>query len=63
MEPEEQALLRQMKTRIDGIERLARELTELGREVPAVEKNARTILSAVFNLKFGISDLVDIDAM
>ena len=52
--------LQQMKERIDGIERLAEELAALGRGVPAVEKNAHGILCAVYNLKFGISDVADL---
>ena len=52
--------LRQMKDRIDQIDRLAQDLQSLGEGVPAVEKNSRNILSAVYALKFGISDIVDI---
>ncbi len=54
-------ILREMKVRIDQIEKLALELKELGRGVPAVEKNSRNILSATYNLKFGISDIAEID--
>ncbi len=53
-------VLQEMKARIEGIEQLAIELKELGDDVPAVEKNCRSIMSAVYNLKFGISDVVDI---
>ena len=58
---ENQVVLRKMKTRIDQLEKLALELKELGHGVPAVEKNSRNILSAVFNLKFGVSDVADIE--
>ena len=51
-----------MKARIDRIEKLALELKKLGREIPTVEKNSRNILSAVYNLKFGISDIAEIDS-
>ena len=55
-------VIQEMKTRIGHIEKLALELKKLGREIPAVEKNSRNILSAVYNLKFGISDIAEIDA-
>ena len=62
MEPENKIAIQEMKTRIDHIERLALELKQLGHEIPVVEKNSRNILSAVYNLKFGISDIAEIDA-
>jgi len=61
MEPENKIAIQEMKTRIDHIERLALELKQLGHEIPVVEKNSRNILSAVYNLKFGISDIAEID--
>lgn len=63
MESENRTILREMDDRIHRIERLALELKDIGEDVPMVEKNARTILSAVFNLRFGISDLVEIDTI
>jgi hypothetical protein len=33
----------------------------MGQGIPAVEKNSRNILSAVFNLKLGVSDIADMD--
>ena len=54
------ARLQEMKARIDGIERLVAELAAWGREIPAVEKNCRCISSAIYNLKFGISDVAEI---
>ncbi|MCK5194492.1 MAG: hypothetical protein KAQ71_11830 [Desulfobulbaceae bacterium] len=62
MGSENKIVIQEMKTRIDHIEKLALELKKLGREIPAVEKNSRNILSAVYNLKFGISDIAEIDA-
>ncbi len=62
MGSENKIVIQEMKTRIDYIEKLALELKKLGREIPAVEKNSRNILSAVYNLKFGISDIAEIDA-
>jgi hypothetical protein len=53
-------VLQEMKDKIDCIEDAAQQLKTLGRGVPAVEKNAECVLSAIHNLKFGISDIVDI---
>ncbi len=55
-------LLKEMEARIEGIENLAEELKDLGKGIPAVEKNARCILSFIFALKFGISDVVDLES-
>ncbi len=52
--------LRNMKDRIERIEELALDLKSLGEGVPAVEKNAGTIIDAAYVLKCGISDIVDI---
>ena len=60
MASENRMVLKDMKIRIDKIEQLALELKELGREVPAVQKNCRMVLSAAYNLKFGISDVAEI---
>ena len=60
MTAKDRTVLRQMKTRIDRIEQLVLELKALGPEVPAVQKNCRNILSATYNLKFGISDVAEI---
>jgi hypothetical protein len=49
----------EMKTKIDGIERLALELKDLGRGMPVVSRNTRAILSFVYALKFGISDVAE----
>ena len=51
--------LKKMKEKIDEIERLARELRDLGKGSPVVEKNTRSILSFTHVLKFGIADLAD----
>jgi hypothetical protein len=55
------ALLSQMKDKIDQINQLAVELKELGQGIKTVEKNSRNILSATYNLKFTISDIVDLE--
>ena len=56
---EELTILKQMKNKIDQISQLATELKELGQGIKTVEKNSRNILSATYNLKFTISDIVD----
>ena len=53
-------VLNEMKTRIEMIEQLVSELKDLGREVPAVQKNCRNILSMTYALKFGISDVAEV---
>ena len=58
MGPEDRAVLREMNGKIEEIEKLARELNALGEGLPVIEKNMRTILSAIYVLKFGISDIV-----
>ena len=60
MAAEDRTNLKEMKIRIDKIEQLALELKEMGREVPAVRKNCRLVLSATYNLMFGISDVAEI---
>ena len=57
----ERKVLRQMNARIKQIEDLALELKQLGQDVPVIQKNAEVILSTVYVLKFGISDIVEID--
>jgi|GEM_PF-960736 hypothetical protein len=52
-------LISDMKQKIEEIERLVFELKDLGRGMPVVEKNVRSILSFTHVLRFGISDLVE----
>lgn len=52
--------LRAIRENIDRIEEYAQQLKTLGEGVPAVETNARCILTSVYLLKFGISDIVGI---
>ena len=47
---------REMKKRLDEIERLIHEFMDLGKGMPVVEKNARCLLSFTHALRFGISD-------
>jgi len=53
--------LREMKQRIDDLEKITLELKEMGRGIPVIDKNCTSILSTVYNLKFGISDIAKID--
>lgn len=48
--------LKAMKAAIELIEQQTLKLKASGAGLPVVEKNARIILSAVHNLKFGIVD-------
>ena len=51
---------REMKKKIEEIERLTLELKMLGKGMPFVESNARSILSITHVLRFGISDVAEI---
>ncbi len=53
-------LLEEMKRKIDEIEKRSEELKELGRGVPAVEKNVQNLLSTGRLLKAGISDVIEV---
>ena len=59
-EGDRERLLR-INERVEAIEQLALELKHLGQGAPAVEKNAESILSTVYVLKFGISDIIGMD--
>jgi hypothetical protein len=52
--------LREMSKKIEEIERLVLELKELGKGMPVIEKNAGSILSFIYVLKCGISDVAEI---
>jgi uncharacterized protein YoxC len=62
MKSQQKTLLHEMKSKIDEIEKLARELNDLGQGIPVIEKNVDHFLNTVFVLKFGISDIAGIDA-
>ena len=62
MNSQEKTRLQEMKSKIDEIEKLARELNDLGQGIPVIEKNVEHFLNTVFVLKFGISDITEIDA-
>lgn len=63
MEPEntekEMTQLKEMKRKIEEIDRLARELADTGRGLPVIEKNVQGIQSFTYALRFGISDIAD----
>lgn len=62
MNSQEKTSLQEMKSKIEQIEKLARELNDLGQGIPVIEKNVEHFLNTVFVLKFGISDITEIDA-
>ena len=62
MNPQEKTQLQEMKSKIEQIEKLACELNDLGQGIPVIEKNVQNFLNTIFVLKFGISDIADIDA-
>jgi hypothetical protein len=62
MKSQEKTPLQEMKSKIEKIEKLACELNDLGQGIPVIEKNVQNFLNTVFVLKFGISDIADIDA-
>ena len=55
--------LKAMSLKIKEAEKAVMELKELGKGVPVVEKNVRSILSVTYVLKFGISDLTEMEAL
>jgi hypothetical protein len=62
MNSQEKTSLQEMKSKIEQIEKLALELNDLGQGIPVIEKNVEHFLNTVFVLKFGISDIAEIDA-
>ena len=52
-------MVKEMKEKIDQIEELIHDLKKLGQGFPVIEKNAQSMLSFVYILKFGISDAAD----
>ena len=54
--------LQEMKFKIEQIEKLACEINDLGQGIPVIEKNVQNFLDTIFVLKFGISDIAEIDA-
>jgi len=62
MNSQEKTPLQEMKLKIEQIEKLACELNDLGQGIPVIEKNVQSFLNTVFVLKFGISDITEIDA-
>jgi hypothetical protein len=54
-------ILKAMSRKIEEAEKAVKELKELGSGVPVIEKNVRSILSVIRALKFGISDLAEME--
>ncbi|MEW6671364.1 MAG: hypothetical protein AB1427_06645 [Thermodesulfobacteriota bacterium] len=54
--------LKEMNAKIAEIEMRINELRDLGAGLPAVEKNTRNMLNCIYVLKFGISDIVDMES-
>jgi len=52
--------LKEMKKKIEEIDRLACELAEIGKGLPVIEKNVQGIRSFIHVLRFGISDIADV---
>ena len=63
MSPNNSLLLQKLKSRIEQIEKLSYEMKEIGEGIPVVEKNVQSLLSAVYILKYEISDVAEIDAI
>lgn len=53
--------LDRMKTNIDQLEKLLIDLMEMGGEMPFIEKNVKAMMSFIHVLKFGVSDLAEIN--
>ena len=62
MKSQQKTLLHEMKSKIEQIEKLALELNDLGQGFPVIEKNVEHLLNTVFVLKFGISDIAEVNA-
>jgi len=62
MNSQEKTPLQEMKLKIEQIEKLAWELNDIGQGIPVIEKNVQNFLNTVFVLKFGISDITEIDS-
>lgn len=62
MLPADRKVLQDMRDKIDRIESLAQELASSGKGLPVIEKNAQVILTAIYLLKFGVSDVVELDS-
>ena len=63
MNSQKDADLKEMKSKVDQIEKLACELKDLGQGIPFVEQNVQSFLNTVHILKFGISDVAEIDTV
>jgi hypothetical protein len=48
----------ELDTRIQAIRKASEELKQLGREIPAVDRNARRILASVKMLEINVTDIL-----
>ena len=53
--------LEEMKKIIDQLDGLLTDLGRLGREMPVIEKNVKAMMSFVAVLKYGISDIPQLE--
>jgi uncharacterized protein YoxC len=56
----DKTLLKEVSSRLETIEKLAREIEALGATVPAIAKNARILLAATYVMRFGTSDVAEL---
>ena len=61
MDSDQHSAPNKMRSRIEQIQKLAYELKDLGQGIPVVEKNAQDLLSTAYVLKFGISDVAEME--
>ena len=59
MEFPDKALLKEVGSRVQTIEKLAHEIESLGGSVPSIAMNARMLLATVYVMKWGTSDLIE----
>jgi uncharacterized protein YoxC len=56
----DKTLLKEVSSRIETIEKLAREIETLGATVPSIAKNARILLATTYVMRFGTSDVAEL---
>ncbi len=61
MEFPDEKLLKEVSSRVEKIEELAQEIEALAGSVPSIARNARTLLATTYVMRFGTSDLVEIN--
>ncbi len=61
MEFADKTLLKEVSSRVEMIEKLAHEIEALGGSVPSIAQNARILLATTYVMRFGTSDLVELN--